>query len=489
MNPEVTLLAAVALPFVALPAVLALHRHPNLREAATLVTALCLVLLVLSLVDQVQQGGRPAAQVVETLPGLAIAFEAEPLGVLFALLASFLWLVTSVYSIGYMRGHGEAHQTRFYACFAAALGSTMGVALAGNLFTLFIFYELLTLTTYPLVTHSGNAAARRAGRVYLGLLLGSSVAFFLLALVATWSLTGTLAFRHGGILAGVVSPATAGILLALYLFGIGKAALMPLHRWLPAAMVAPTPVSALLHAVAVVKAGVFTVLKLAVYIFGLDYLAAIPLTQWLMYVAAVTLLLASLIALRQDNLKLRLAYSTIGQLSYIVLGALLATPAGVLGGGLHMVMHAFGKITLFFCAGAILVASGKTRVSEMRGLGRRMPFTMAAFLVASLSIIGMPPLGGFWSKWFLGLATLDADQLVMLVAILAGSLLSVAYLLPIPLRAFFASGEGQPQAAPLQEAPLACVAALLLTALGCVALFLFPDPLYRLLQLLAGPGY
>ncbi len=488
MNPEVILLAAVAVPFVALPAVLALHRHPNLREAATLTSALCLVLLVLSLLDQVQQGGRPAARVVETLPGLAIAFEAEPLGVLFALLASFLWLVTSVYSIGYMRGHGEVHQTRFYACFAAALGSTMGVALAGNLFTLFIFYELLTLTTYPLVTHAGNAAARHAGRVYLGLLLGSSVAFFLLALIATWSLTGTLAFRHGGILAGVVSPGTAAILLALYLFGIGKAALMPLHRWLPAAMVAPTPVSALLHAVAVVKAGVFTVLKLAVYIFGLDYLAALPLTQWLMYVAAATLLLASLIALRQDNLKLRLAYSTIGQLAYIVLGALLATPAGVLGGGLHMVTHAFGKITLFFCAGAILVASGKTRVSEMRGLGRRMPFTMAAFLIASLSIIGVPPLGGFWSKWFLGLATLDAGQAAMLAAILAGSLLSVAYLLPIPLRAFLGAGEPQPPAGQLQEAPLACVAALLLTAFGCLALFVVPDPLYRLLQLLAGPG-
>ncbi len=488
MSPEVTLLAAVALPFVAVLPVLLLHRRPNLRESATLVTALCLLLLVLSMLHQVQQGGRPAARVVETLPGLSISFEAEPLGVLFALLASFLWLVTSVYSVGYMRGHGEAHQTRFYACFAAALGSTMGVALAGNLFTLFIFYELLTLTTYPLVTHSGNATARHAGRVYLGLLLGSSVAFFLLALIATWSLTGTLAFRHGGILAGVVSPGTAGILLALYLFGIGKAALMPLHRWLPAAMVAPTPVSALLHAVAVVKAGVFTVLKLAVYIFGLDYLAAIPVTQWLMYVAAATLLLASLIALRQDNLKLRLAYSTIGQLSYIVLGALLATPAGVLGGGLHMVMHAFGKITLFFCAGAILVASGKTRVSELGGLGRRMPFTMAAFLVASLSIIGIPPLGGFWSKWFLGLATLEAGQLAMLAALLVSSLLSAAYLLPIPLRAFLANGEPHSQAARVQEAPLACVAALLLTAFGCLALFLVPEPLYRLLQLLAGPG-
>jgi multicomponent Na+:H+ antiporter subunit D len=421
---------------------------------------------------------------VQTLPGLSLALQAEPLGVLFALLASFLWLVTAVYSIGYVRAHGEVHQTRFYACFAAALGSTMGVALAGNLFTLFVFYELLTLTTYPLVTHSGDTAARNAGRVYMGLLLGSSVGFFLLALIATWSLTGTLTFRPGGILQGVVPPGSAAVLLALYLFGIGKAALMPLHRWLPAAMVAPTPVSALLHAVAVVKAGVFTVLKLAVYIFGLDYLAAIPLTQWLMYVAATTLLLASLIALKQDNLKLRLAYSTVSQLSYIVLGALLATPAGVLGGGLQMVMHAFGKITLFFCAGAILVASGKTRVSELNGLGRRMPVTMAAFLIASLSVIGIPPLGGFWSKWFLGLATLDAEHTVMLAVILAGSLLSAAYLLPIPLRAFFGAAEPQAQGGRLREAPLPCVAALLITAFGCLVLFVVPEPLYRLLQLL-----
>jgi multicomponent Na+:H+ antiporter subunit D len=249
-------------------------------------------------------------------------------------------------------------------------------------------------------------------------------------------------------------------------------------------MVAPTPVSALLHAVAVVKAGVFTVLKVAVYLFGIDFLAEIPATQWLMYVAATTLLLAALVALRQDNLKLRLAWSTISHLSYIVLGALLATPLGIVGGGMHIVTHAFAKITLFFCAGAILVATQKTRISEMHGLGRRMPITMGAFFIASLSIIGLPPLGGFWSKWFLALGTLDTQQYLMLGVLLAGSMLNVAYLLPIPMRAFFSREPGNPGDSGLQEAPPACVAALLVTTAACVALFFFPDPVYRLLQLL-----
>ena len=359
----------------------------------------------------------------------------------------------------------------------------MGIAFAGNLFTLFIFYELLTLSTYPLVTHAGDDAAREGGRMYLGYLLGTSVMLLLLALVWTWSLTGTLDFRNGGILEGAVTPGTASILLVLFVFGIGKAAVMPFHLWLPAAMVAPTPVSALLHAVAVVKAGVFTLLKVAIYIFGLDYLAEIPATRWLMYVAAATILLAAIVALRQDNLKLRLAWSTISHLSYVVLGALLATPLGIIGGGMHIVMHAFAKITLFFCAGAILVTTRKTRISEMNGLGRRMPLTMAAFLVASLSIIGLPPLGGFWSKWFIALGTLDAGQQLMFVVLLIGSILNVAYLLPISMRAFFGR-EAADAASPAREAPPACVAALLLTATACVLLFFFPEPVYRLLQLL-----
>ena len=449
-----------------------------------MLSATGLFLLVYSLLDGVLHGARPGIDLIEPLPGLKIGFQVEPLGMLFALLASFLWIVASVYSIGYLRRHREWHQTSYYNYFAVALGSAMGIAFAGNLFTLFIFYELLTLSTYPLVTHAGDTAARQGGRKYLGYLLGTSIVFFLLALIWTWSLAGTLDFRAGGILRGVVTPGTAGILLALFVFGIGKAAVIPFHLWLPAAMVAPTPVSALLHAVAVVKAGVFTVLKVAVYIFGIDYLAQIPVTEALTWVAALTILLAAFVALRQDNLKLRLAWSTISHLSYVVLGALLATPLGIVGGGMHIVMHAFAKITLFFCAGAILVATHKTRISEMDGLGRRMPLTMAAFLVASLSIIGLPPLGGFWSKWFLALGTLETGQLVMLAVLLAGSLLNIAYLLPIPMRAFFNPEHQGSRRAGLQEAPPACVAALLLTATACVVLFFAPEPVYRLMQLL-----
>ena len=268
----------------------------------------------------------------------------------------------------------------------------------------------------------------------------------------------------------------------LFVFGVGKAALMPFHRWLPAAMVAPAPVSALLHAVAVVKAGVFTVLKIAVYIFGIDFLAGVSTGRVMMYLAAATILIASLVALRQDNLKRRLAYSTVSQLSYIVLGAMLANPLAIVGGAMHIATHAVGKITLFFCAGAIDVALHKQNISDMRGIGRAMPFTMGAFLVASLSIIGLPPLAGLWSKWYLALGTLEADELVLLGVLMVSSLLNVAYLLPIPLRAFFGKPEGGEAPTGIKEAPVACVAAILITASGCIVLFLFPEPLYRLAQ-------
>jgi len=476
------LLLALALPLTAAVGIVLTRRHPDLREAVTLVSAGLLFALVVGAVwPAVEAGGRPSIVLVQTFPGLPLMLQAEPIGVLFALLASFLWLVTSVYAIGYMRGHGEKNQTRFYAYFAIALASTMGVAFAGNLLTLFIFYEILTLSTYPLVTHSGTDEARRAGRIYLGVLLGTSISFLLLAIIWTWTLAGSLDFVPGGLLRDKVSSATVGVLLVLFVFGIGKAALMPFHRWLPAAMVAPTPVSALLHAVAVVKAGVFSIVKIVVYIFGIDTVAGHAASQWLMYAAAITIIVGSLVAMTRDNLKARLAYSTVSQLSYIVLGALLANAWGIIGAGMHMVMHGFGKITLFFCAGAILVATHKTKVSQMNGLGRAMPITMGAFLLASLSLIGLPPFGGMWSKWYLVSGALEAQQLIMLGVLILGSLLSTAYLLPIPLRAFFGRVEKHSKAEGIREAPIPCVLALGLTAAGCVVLFLNPDPFYRLM--------
>ncbi len=486
MNGDLALAVALLLPVAGALLIAATGKWPNLREAVTLSTGGLLFLTVLTILSEVEQGARPALVLVETLPGLAIALAVEPLGMLFALLASFLWIVTSIYSIGYMRAHNEKHQTRFYICFAVAIASTMGIALAANMFTLFIFYEVLTLSTYPLVTHSGTPEARRAGRIYLGVLLGTSIGLQLVAVVWTWTLAGTLDFTTGGILTGRASPVIIGVLFALYVFGIGKAAIMPFHRWLPAAMVAPTPVSALLHAVAVVKAGVFTILKVTVYIFGIDLLADMGATRWIAYVAAATIILASLVALRKDNLKARLAYSTISQLSYVVLGAMLVNVWGIIGAGMHMVMHAFAKITLFFCAGAILVATHKTDVSQMRGLGRRMPITMVAFLIGALSIIGLPPLGGTWSKWYLVLGTLEAGDMVLLAVLLVSTLLNIAYLLPIPVRAFFDPSEGDAGEG-IREAPVACLVALAITALGCLALFLNPDPLYALMSQVVAP--
>ena len=487
MTPPVLVLACLALPLLASGLIVLARKSPNLREAVTLVTATLVLACVFGIYPEVAQGGRPGLVLSPLVPGIPLKLVVEPLGMLFAMVAGFLWLVTSIYAIGYMRAHREENQTRFYACFAIAIGSTMGVAFADNLVTLFVFYEALTLSTYPLVTHAGTAEARRAGRVYLGTLLGTSIGFQLLAIVWTWTYAGTVDFRAGGILAGM-PQGVAAVVFCLFAFGIGKAALMPFHRWLPAAMVAPTPVSALLHAVAVVKAGVFTILKVAVYVFGPDLLASSGGGTIIAWVAAATILIGSLVAMNKDNLKARLAYSTISQLSYVVLGAVLASAWGTVGAALHIVMHAFGKITLFFCAGAVLVAAHKTEVSELRGLGRRMPVTMGAFVVASLCIIGLPPLGGMWSKWYLATAAVDAGQWALLGVLLVSSLLSIAYLLTVPLRAFSSeAGEGSDgRASEIEEAPIPCLIAIVITATGCLALFVYPDPFFDLVNQVAG---
>ena len=482
---ESMLQLSIVIPVLAVIGIVATGSKPNLREGVTISTSLLLLYFVIQLYQGVKDGASINVQWWEILPGLQLSFNIEPLGMIFALIASFLWLVTTVYAIGYMRSHEEENQTRFYTCFAIAIGSVMGIAFAENLFTLFIFYEVLTLSTYPLVTHAGTKEAKQGGRIYLGILLSTSIVFFLLAIVSTWFVAGTLDFKPGGIFDSNVNLTVAGVILALFIFGIGKAAIMPFHRWLPAAMVAPTPVSALLHAVAVVKAGVFTVLKVCVLIFGIDLLAILPTTQFLLYLAGASVLLASLVAMRQDNLKARLAYSTVSQLGYVTIGALLATSSGVIGSSMHIGMHAFGKITLFFCAGAILVAAHKSKVSEMRGIGAQMPITMAAFFIASLSIIGVPPTGGTWSKWFLLMGSMESEQWIIMIILMTSSLLNIAYLLPISLRAFFPGKESAFAGAGIKEAPLPSLIAICITTVGCVTLFVYPQPLYELATAIA----
>jgi multicomponent Na+:H+ antiporter subunit D len=479
MTPETAILVAIGIPLVgALAIALAGRISPNIREAATAITSVSLIWVVWGLLPLLMDGGRPSIEVSEVMPGLSIAFTVEPLGMLFAALASGLWLINSIYSVGYMRGNNEKNQTRFYACFALALSATMGIAFAGNLFTLFLFYELLTLSTYPLVAHKGDAATVRSARIYLGVLLSTSIGLFLPAIIWTYSIAGTGDFTTGGILAGKLNDPEIGLLLGLFVFGIGKAAVMPMHKWLPAAMVAPTPVSALLHAVAVVKAGVFAITKIIVYVFGIEFLFSAPSSQWLLYAAAFTIITASLVAIRQTNIKRLLAYSTIAQLSYVVMATAILKPLAEVGAALHMVAHAFGKITLFFAAGAIYVASKKTEIQQLRGIGRRMPWTMAAFTIGALSMIGVPPTAGFVSKWYILAGAFEANNLVAVFTIIASTVLNAAYFLPILYMVWFErEKEGGKEHG---EAPFLAVVALCLTALLTLAFFLFNGPVIEL---------
>jgi multicomponent Na+:H+ antiporter subunit D len=490
LSPDLALTGALLVPTTGAALIALAGRWPNLREGVTLITAALLLACVLALLPLVQQGARPALALWTVLPGLDLALRVEPLGMLFALIASGLWIVNSLYSIGYMRGNDEAHQTRFYVCFALALAATMGIALAANLFTLFVFYELLTLVTYPLVTHHGDDQARRGGRIYLGVLMGTSIVFLLPVLIFVWHLAGTTDFVPGGVLGGKLGHGAMAALLALAMFGIGKAALMPVHRWLPAAMVAPTPVSALLHAVAVVKAGVFCVVKLVVYTFGIDNLAGAGLNgaaDWLVVVAGYTIVAASVVALNADNLKRRLAYSTVSQLAYVVMATAVLAPLSVIGAVLHIAAHALGKITLFFAAGAIYTAAHKTEVSQLDGIGRRMPWTMGAFAIGALSMIGLPPAAGFISKWFMLSGAMAAEQWLVVAVIVASTLLNAGYFLPIVYRAFFVAPRDDGDHAAHGEAPWPCVAALTITAVGTVLLFFHPElPLALARQMMLG---
>jgi len=480
MSSEATILACLLIPLAGAGAILLCSRFgDNLREAATLVTAGALAWTVWSLLPGLMAGARPGLRLLEIVPGIEVAFALEPLGMLFAALASGLWIINSIYSIGYMRGNKESKQTRFYVFFALSLGATIGIAFAANLFTLFLFYEALTLLTYPLVSHKGDANTLRSARVYLGILLTTSIGLLLPAIIWTYLVAGGGDFTAGGILAGRLAGPALGLLLGLFVFGIGKAAVMPVHRWLPAAMVAPTPVSALLHAVAVVKAGVFSIAKVIVYVFGVDHLFSSPSSGWLLYAAAFTIIVASLVALRQQNLKRLLAYSTVAQLSYVIMAAAILKPLAEIGASIHMVAHAFGKITLFFAAGAIYTASKKTEIGQLAGIGRRMPWTMAAFTIGALSMIGVPPTGGFVSKWFILAGAFQSDNYVAIFTIITSTVLNAAYFLPIVFLAWFGR-ESAAEAPQHGEAPLPIVIALTMTAALTILFFLFNAPVIAL---------
>ncbi|MCS7198903.1 MAG: monovalent cation/H+ antiporter subunit D family protein [Caldimicrobium sp.] len=478
--------SALAIPFI----VWIGERNPNLREAVSVFAGIIKFIAVLSMVPSVISGKILECHIVTLLPNMDLKFRVDALGLVFALGASFLWILTTFYSIGYMRGHQEKKQTRYYSCFAGALSSTMGIAFASNLFTLFLFYEILTFTTYPLVAHHEDAEARAGGRKYVLYLVGSAKLFLIAAIVLVYLLTGTLEFRNGGIIEAQVLEKNKGLLnllFIMFLYGFAKAAVMPLHGWLPAAMVAPTPVSALLHAVAVVKSGVFSVLRVILHIFGLESLKVLPATDIALLMCAFTITVGSIIALTRDNLKARLAYSTISQLSYIILGALLLTEEGILGGILHITNHAFAKITLFFCAGSLYVCAHKTLVSELDGIAKRLPITMVAFTIGALAMIGMPLFNGFISKWYLLVGAVEAQNLWILMILLLSSLLNAGYFLPIIYRAYF---KDFPQGRfnkmhhthhDIRENPF-MAGVLLITSILTILTGIYPQPLISLVE-------
>ncbi|MFH2121020.1 MAG: monovalent cation/H+ antiporter subunit D family protein [Pseudomonadota bacterium] len=472
---------AVMVSLIAALLIMLSSRHANLREFWTLAASIVKFSLVFLLLPGALAGRIAEYTFWEISPGIALALKADQFGIFFALIASGLWILTSIYSIGYVRGLKEHKQTRYFASFAVCLSATIGIAFAANLLTFVLFYEILTIATYPLVIHKETKIAVSAGRKYLVYTLTAGV-LLIAATAWTYRIAGTLDFRAGGLFGDAsFSPAAITVLFLLFLSGVGvKAAVMPLHSWLPAAMAAPTPVSALLHAVAVVKSGVFGVVRVVGFVFGPTLMRQFDLNIFLATVAGATIILASLLAFRQDNLKFRLAYSTVGHLSYIVLGAALLSPASLVGSLLHIANHATMKITLFFCAGAIYVRHHKEKISELDGIGRAMPWTMGAFTVAAIGLAGIPPVNGFISKWQLGLGSLQAGEMLPLAVLVLSGLLNAGYFAPIISRAFFKT-----PTVPYEqgEASYPMVIPLVITALLSILLGLYPDLFFNFYRL------
>jgi len=474
-------LVAVSLPVSAALLVLLTRRWPNLRDTWSTLAAVATVALVASLLPNVLDGRVPETTIIELSPGIDVALRADAAGMIFALLASSLWVAASVYAVGYMRGGDEHKQTRFFTAFALSLGAALGVAFAANLLTFVLFYELLTLSTYPLVVHRETEEAIAAGRKYLAytlsgglLLIGATAWVHMLGIDAT--------FTAGGFLTSAeLSKPTLWGLFALLMLGVGvKSAVMPLHAWLPSAMVAPTPVSALLHAVAVVKAGVFGMMRMLVFVFGSTVLHEMDAWQVIAGFSSATLVIGSMLALRHDNLKRRLAYSTISHLSYIVLGVALLGPIALTGALLHLVGHGVTKITLFFAAGAIHVRTHKENVSDLDGIGRQMPITMGAFTLASLSMAGIPPFVLFTSKFYLGWGAAQVDQQLFLVLYLLSGVLSAAYLFPIVVRAFWRHSDEHTS---YGEADMRMVIPLAITGVLALVLGIAPNAPFRFFEL------
>jgi multicomponent Na+:H+ antiporter subunit D len=483
------LLLALLIPLIGTLGVMFKGDKENTREAISSVSSILLLLVVASMIPAVWHGKTLMFHMFTILPGVSVTLRADSMSMIFALVASSLWTIAVFYSMGYMRGLKEHAQTRFNACFALAIFGAIGVAFSDNLFTMYLFYEIVSVCTYPLVAHHQDDEGYHGGRKYLVYLTATAKAFLLPAMILIYVLTGTLDFAANistGIFPKEVNSALVIMLYIFCIFGFAKNGIMPFHHWLPGAMVAPTPVSALLHAVAVVKVGVFCTTRVMLYVFGTDTMAALNLGIPTAYFVGFTVIVASIIALSKDNLKARLAYSTVSQLSYIIMGVALLTEPGIQGGLIHIVNHAFSKITLFFCAGAIYVVTHKKQISEMEGLGKSMPFTFGAFAVASLSMIGAPPVGGFITKWNLLVGSVQAHQIGILLILITSTMLNAAYFAPITYKAFFGTRPAGEPYTGIKEAPLAMLIPILIACTISVILGIFPNFMMHFVKVVTG---
>ncbi|MCK9293633.1 MAG: monovalent cation/H+ antiporter subunit D family protein [Desulfobulbaceae bacterium] len=464
-------------------------KKPNVRESFSIVSAVILFSMVLSMVSPVLAGKTFYYQLFKILPGVTVTLRADAFSMIFALVASSLWVAAAFYSMGYMRGLHEHAQTRFNTCFAIAIFGAIGVAFSDNLFTMYLFYEIVSVCTYPLVAHHQDEEGYEGAKKYIVYLTTTAKAFLLPSLALIYVMTGSLDFPyniHTGMFPADANSALVTMLFIFCLFGFAKNGVMPFHHWLPGAMVAPTPVSALLHAVAVVKVGVFCTTRMMLYGFGVDLMSLLNLGIPTAYFVGFTIVMASVLALTKDNLKARLAYSTVSQLSYIILGVCLLTPHGITGGLIHIANHAFSKITLFFCAGAIYVATHKKNISEMGGLARTMPFTFGAFAVATLSMIGAPPVAGFVTKWELLIGTIESGSFGIILILLASTLLNVGYFAPVTYKAFFGKRPAGEVYEGIKEAPLSMVIPLCTASLISVIIGIYPNFFMNLVKAVIG---
>ncbi len=467
-------LIAVIVPIIGAVIIRALDEDQAVkRHIIALVTVSVVFISVISMLPVIMAGDTLEVNLFSFLDGLGLFFKIDPLGMVFGLVSSTLWVFATIYSIGYM-AH-EHDQRSYFVFFVLSCSAAMGVAFAGNLFTLYIFYEYLAICTYPLVVHSGTEESVKAGIKYISYSLAGG-ALILLSIFMIFDLVGTLDFTVGGIMGAVTDEYSVRItvIFALLIAGFGtKAAIMPLHSWLPGAMVAPTPVSALLHAVAIVKAGVFGISRVFFSLYGVDVLQGLNVTSVLAVIVIFTIIVGSLMAIKQTVIKLRLAYSTIGQLGYITLGVLMLHPAGAMGGLSHIINHAILKITLFFCAGMIITVTGKNNLDQLRGIGKQMPLTMLAFTVGALGLMGVTPICGYISKYYLLTGGILSGHALYAIVIVTGTLLNAIYYLPIIVNAFFKNGNFTKQPGP--EAPLTMLVPTLVLASAAVLLGLFAE--------------